>query len=233
VSFAYNEGHDILKDISFKVSHGETIALVGATGAGKTSVINLLNRFYEFHEGEILIDKKDIRNYELHSLRRKIGVVLQDVFLFSDTIFNNITLYNNSITRERVVEAAKAVGAHEFIMKLPGDYDYNVMERGAMLSVGQRQLIAFIRAYVYNPVILVLDEATSSIDTETEILIQRATEKLTSGRTSVVIAHRLATIQKATRILVLDHGKIVESGSHQELLKMNGQYRKLYELQFA
>lgn len=222
----------ILKGISFKVSRGETVALVGSTGAGKTSIINLLNRFYEYNKGVISIDGTDIRSYKLNSLRSNIGLVLQDVFLFSDTIANNISLYDSSITRERIVEAAKAIGAHQFIMELPGGYDYNVMERGAMLSVGQRQLIAFIRAYVFNPKILVLDEATSSIDTESELLIQQATDKLIANRTSIIIAHRLATIQKANRIIVLDHGEIIESGTHQELLKLNGKYRKLYELQF-
>jgi ATP-binding cassette subfamily B multidrug efflux pump len=222
----------VLKGVSFKVVKGETIALVGATGAGKTSIINLLNRFYEYHKGEISIDETDIRNYELHSLRRNIGLVQQDVFLFSDSIANNISLYSPDISREQIIESAKAVGAHDFIMKLPGGYDYNVMERGAMLSVGQRQLIAFIRAYVFNPKILVLDEATSSIDTESEILIQRATDKLIANRTSIIIAHRLATVQKASRIIVLDHGQMIESGTHQELLKLNGQYKKLYELQF-
>ncbi|MBL7891107.1 MAG: ABC transporter ATP-binding protein, partial [Bacteroidia bacterium] len=222
----------ILKGISFKVSRGETVALVGSTGAGKTSIINLLNRFYEYNKGVISIDGTDIRSYKLNSLRSNIGLVLQDVFLFSDSIANNISLYDSSITRERIVEAAKAIGAHQFIMELPGGYDYNVMERGAMLSVGQRQLIAFIRAYVFNPKILVLDEATSSIDTESELLIQQATDKLIANRTSIIIAHRLATIQKANRIIVLDHGEIIESGTHQELLKLNGKYRKLYELQF-
>ncbi len=223
----------ILKGISFKVKRGETIALVGATGAGKTSIINLLNRFYEYNKGEITIDETAIGKYELHSLRSSIGLVLQDVFLFSDTIANNISLSNPSISFEQIVESSKAIGAHDFIMKLPGGYGYNVMERGGMLSVGQRQLIAFIRAYIFNPKILVLDEATSSIDTESEMLIQRATDKLLSNRTSIVIAHRLATVQKANRILVLDHGQVIESGTHQELLKLNRQYKKLYELQFS
>lgn len=235
VHFSYDDApivNKILKGISFKVNRGETIAIVGATGAGKTSIINLLNRFYEFQQGEITIDGISIQNYELNSLRTNIALVQQDVFLFSDTIANNISLYDSSITLEKMVEAAKVVGAHDFIMKLPGGYRYNVMERGTMLSVGQRQLIAFIRAYVSNPKILVLDEATSSIDTESELLIQRATETLIANRTSVIIAHRLATIQKATRILVIEQGLVIESGSHQELLKMNGRYKKLYELQF-
>jgi ATP-binding cassette, subfamily B, multidrug efflux pump len=232
VWFAYNNEDWVLRNISFDVKAGETVALVGATGSGKSSTINLLGRFYDFNKGEIQIDQYDIRSYELSSLRNNIGVVLQDVFLFSDTIYNNITLGNTSISLEHVIEAAKAVGAHDFISKLPGTYDYDVKERGAMLSVGQRQLIAFIRAYVYNPRILILDEATSSIDTESEQLIQQATEVLTRGRTSVIIAHRLATIRHASRILVVDHGEIIESGSHDELLQLNGQYRKLFELQF-
>ena len=206
--------------------------MVGATGAGKSSIINLLNRFYEYNKGCICIDGVDVRDYELSSLRKNIGVVLQDVFLFSDTIANNISLSNPEISREKIIEASKMVGAHDFISKLPGTYDYNVMERGGMLSVGQRQLISFIRAYVYNPKILVLDEATSSIDTESEKLIQNAIDILTKGRTSIVIAHRLATIQKADKIIVMDKGEIIEVGNHQELLKKNGQYKRLFELQF-
>ncbi len=232
VWFAYNEEDWIIKNVSFSVKQGETIALVGATGAGKSSIINLLNRFYEYNKGSIAIDGIDVRDYELISLRKNIAVVLQDVFLFSDTIANNISLNNPEITREQIVEASKMVGAHEFISKLPDAYDYNVMERGGMLSVGQRQLISFIRAYVYNPKILILDEATSSIDTESEKLIQNAIDILTKGRTSIVIAHRLATIQKADKIIVMDKGEIIEMGNHQELLRKNGQYKRLFELQF-
>ncbi len=232
VWFGYKEDDFVLKGISLEAKQGETIALVGSTGAGKTSVINLLSRFYEFQKGDIYIDNQNLRDFELGSLRKNIGVVLQDVFLFSDTIFNNITLNDPNIILKEVIEAAKIVGAHDFIMKLPDNYHYSVGERGSVLSVGQRQLLAFIRAYVYNPKILVLDEATSSVDTESEELIQNAIEKLTAGRTSIVIAHRLATIQKASTIMVMQKGKIVERGNHQELLKQNGQYKKLYELQF-
>ncbi|MGZ4059896.1 MAG: ABC transporter ATP-binding protein [Bacteroidia bacterium] len=232
VWFAYNNEDWVLKNVSFSVKKGETVALVGATGAGKSSVINLLNRFYEYDKGIISIDGINIRDYELTSLRKNIGVVLQDVFLFSDTLANNISLNNPEIPREKIIEASKIVGAHEFISKLPGAYDYNAMERGGMLSVGQRQLISFIRAYVYNPKVLVLDEATSSIDTESEKLIQKAIDILTEGRTSIIIAHRLATIQKADKIIVMDHGEIIEMGNHQELLRKNGQYKKLFELQF-
>jgi ATP-binding cassette subfamily B protein len=233
VWFAYNEENWVLKNISFKAKCGQTIALVGATGSGKSSIASLINRFYEYTKGEILIDEINIRDYELNSLRRNIGIVLQDVFLYSDSIANNISLNNPNVTREQVIEAAKTVGAHDFIMRLPGNYDYNVMERGATLSVGQRQLISFIRAYLYNPAILILDEATSSIDTESEMLIQRATETLTQKRTSIVIAHRLATVQRADKIIVMEKGEIIESGTHRELLTLNKHYRKLYELQFA
>jgi ATP-binding cassette subfamily B multidrug efflux pump len=232
VWFAYNAESYVLKDISFEVGAGKTIALVGATGAGKSSTINILNRFYEIQKGEIKIDGVKIQDYDLNYLRSNIATVLQDVFLFSDTIFNNVTLNNPAIGIEQVVDAAKKVGAHEFIERLPGGYQYNVMERGATLSAGQAQLISFIRALVYNPSILVLDEATSSVDTETEMLIQRAIENLMQGRTSIVIAHRLSTIQKADRILVLDKGEVKESGTHQELLRLNGYYKKLYDLQF-
>jgi ATP-binding cassette subfamily B protein len=232
VWFAYNEENWVLKDISFHVKPGETLALVGATGAGKSSVINILNRFYEINKGRILVDGNDIRDYKLSYLRSNIATVLQDVFLFSDSIANNINLSNEEISRERLVQAAKEVGAYEFIMKLPGGFDYDVMERGATLSAGQAQLISFIRAMVYDPRILVLDEATASVDTETEELIQHAINKLMQGRTSIVIAHRLSTIQNADRIIVLDHGEIKEMGSHQQLLKLNGFYRRLYDLQF-
>ncbi len=222
----------ILKNINFKVKAGETLALVGATGAGKSSIINILNRFYEINKGEIKIDGGDIRSFELNFLRQQIATVLQDVFLFSDTVANNISLRNDEISREEIIAAAKEVGAHDFIMKLPGNYDYNVQERGSTLSVGQAQLISFIRALVYDPKILVLDEATSSVDTETESLIQQAIFKLMKNRTSIVIAHRLSTIQHADKIIVLDHGEIKEIGSHQQLLKLDGFYKRLYDLQF-
>jgi ATP-binding cassette, subfamily B, multidrug efflux pump len=233
VWFAYNDENWVLKDISFHVKPGETLALVGATGAGKSSTINILNRFYEIGKGHVTIDGHDIREYDVNYLRSRIATVIQDVFLFSDTIANNISLNNETITREQVIDAAKDVGAHEFIERLPGGYDYNVMERGATLSAGQSQLISFIRALVYNPSILVLDEATSSVDTETEVLIQNAINKLMEGRTAIVIAHRLSTIQNADKIIVLDHGEIKEIGTHQELLRIEGgYYRKLYDLQF-
>ncbi len=232
VWFAYNDENFVLKDISFKVNHGETVAFVGATGAGKSSIINLLSRFYDINKGTILIDNQDLKEYELRSLREQIGVVLQDVFLFSDTIENNITLGDSNISREKIVEAAKLVGVHDFIMQLPNDYDYNVQERGATLSVGQRQLISFVRALVHDPKIIILDEATSSVDTETEELIQNAIDKLMRGRTSIVIAHRLSTIQKANKIIVLDKGQIMEEGSHDELLKLDGFYNNLYNMQY-
>lgn len=232
VWFAYNDENWVLKDISFHVKPGQTLALVGATGAGKSSVINILNRFYEINKGSVLVDGRDIREYDLNYLRSHIATVLQDVFLFSDTIGNNINLNNQAIRREDLISAAKEVGAHEFIEKLPGGYDYDVMERGATLSAGQAQLISFIRALVYNPQILVLDEATASVDTETEELIRHAINKLMEGRTSIVIAHRLSTIQNADKIIVLDHGEIREMGSHQHLLKLDGYYKRLYDLQF-
>ena len=232
VSFAYAEDNFVLKDITFELPAGATLALVGATGAGKSSIINLLNRFYDINAGKILLDEIDIHQYDLAFLRSTIATIPQDVFLFSDTIHENITLKNNDISRAEVIAAAKEVGAHDFIMQLPGNYDYNVMERGATLSVGQGQLISFIRALVYNPKILVLDEATSSVDTETELLIQSAIKKLMNGRTSIVIAHRLSTIQHADKILVVDKGHIVEAGNHQELLQLGGIYHKLVSLQF-
>jgi ATP-binding cassette subfamily B multidrug efflux pump len=232
VWFAYKDEQYVLKNLSFEVQAGHTVALVGATGAGKSSTINILNRFYDIQKGEIEVDGVDIHKYELNFLRQNIATVLQDVFLFSDTIFNNITLNNPSIGMHEVVDAAKKVGAHEFIERLPGGYQYNVMERGATLSAGQAQLISFIRALVYNPSILVLDEATSSVDTETELLIQRAIDNLMNGRTAIVIAHRLSTIQKADQIIVLDKGEIKERGTHQELLKIDGYYKRLYDLQF-
>jgi len=232
VWFAYNDENYVLKDISFKVNHGETVAFVGATGAGKSSIINLLSRFYDINKGTVLIDNQDVKEYELRSLREQIGVVLQDVFLFSDTIENNITLGDSNISREKIVKAAKLVGVHDFIMQLPNDYDYNVQERGATLSVGQRQLISFVRAMVHDPKIIVLDEATSSVDTETEQLIQNAIDKLMRGRTSIVIAHRLSTIQKANKIIVLDKGRIMEEGSHEKLLKLDGFYANLYNMQY-
>ncbi len=233
VSFSYEKGEKVLKNISFEVIAGEMVALVGETGSGKSSIINVLNRFYEFQEGAIYIDGHDIRNIRIQSLRAHIAVVMQDVFLFSDTIANNVRLNNYDISLEQIEAAAKEVGAHEFIIKLPGGYNFNVKERGGMLSAGQRQLIAFIRAYVFNPSILILDEATSSIDSESEALIQSATEKITKGRTSIIVAHRLSTIQKADRIIVLDHGKIIEKGSHKELIEKNGHYKKLYDFQYV
>ena len=233
VWFAYNDENWVLKNINFHVNPGETLALVGATGAGKSSTINILNRFYEIGQGAAKVDGIDIREYDVAYLRSQIATVIQDVFLFSDTIANNISLNNPTITREQIIAAAKDVGAHDFIERLPGGYDYNVMERGSTLSSGQAQLISFIRALVYNPAILVLDEATSSVDTETELLIQNAINKLMQGRTAIVIAHRLSTIQNADKIIVLDHGEIKEMGTHQELLKIeHGYYRKLYDLQF-
>lgn len=231
VWFAYNDEEYVLKDISFEVKKGQTIALVGATGAGKSSIINLISRFYEINKGHIYVDGTDIREFELGALRKHIGVVLQDVFLFSNSIYHNITLGNPSISKEQVMEAAELVGARKFIEKLPGGLDYNVMERGATLSVGQRQLISFVRAMVYNPEILILDEATSSVDTETEELIQESIEKMMQGRTSIVIAHRLSTIQKADQILVLHKGEIVETGTHESLLEKGGYYTQLHQMQ--
>ncbi|WP_046746040.1 ABC transporter ATP-binding protein [Kordia zhangzhouensis] len=233
VRFSYVEDEEVLHGISFDVKQGQTVAIVGATGAGKSTIINLLNRFYEIDSGIIRIDGIDIKNVRLAALREKIAVVLQDVFLFADTILNNITLQDTSITREKVEEAARQIGVHDFIMSLPNTYDYNVKERGGMLSSGQRQLISFLRAYVTNPRILILDEATSSVDSYSEQLIQNATDTITKGRTSIVIAHRLATIKKADTIIVMDAGNIVEQGSHEELLQIeNGYYKNLYEVQF-
>ena len=233
VCFSYVKDEEVLKGISFDVKSGQTVAIVGATGAGKSTIINLLNRFYDIQSGSICIDDINIKDLTLKSLRAQIAVVLQDVFLFADTILNNITLNNPDISEAQVQQAAKDIGIHEFIMSLPKGYHYNVKERGVMLSSGQRQLISFLRAYVTNPSILVLDEATSSVDSYSEQLIQDATDKITKGRTSIVIAHRLATIQKADNIIVMEAGKIVEQGTHKELLKKpDGYYKNLYEVQF-
>ena len=234
VRFGYIEGEEVLKGISLEIKSGETIAIVGATGAGKSTIINLLNRFYELNSGNIYIDNQNINDFTLESLRKQIAVVLQDVFLFADTILNNITLNNPEISRETVIQASKKIGVHKFIKSLPNGYDYNVKERGVMLSSGQRQLIAFLRAYVSNPSILILDEATSSIDTYSEELIQTATETITKDRTSIVIAHRLATIINADKIIVMDKGIIVEAGNHNDLINMpNGYYKNLYDSQFS
>ena len=233
VYFAYQNEEWVLKDINLVIQPSTTVAFVGATGAGKSSIVNLLGRFYEFKKGDIFIGQTNLRELELSYLRNNIAIVLQDVFLFSDTIHNNITLGNDSISREQVIIAAKAIGANTFIEKLPGGYDYNVGERGGVLSVGQRQLLAFIRAYVYNPTILILDEATSSVDSESGERIQNATEELTKGRTSIVIAHRISTIQSADQIVVLDKGEIKEQGTHLELLSIDGFYKRLYDKQFS
>lgn len=231
--FAYKDENWVLNDINLSIEKGTMVAFVGATGAGKSTIVNMLGRFYENQRGDIFIGDVNTKDIQLNVLRKNIAIVLQDVFLFSDSVFHNITLRDPSISLDQVIEAAKAVGAHSFIEKLPGAYSYNVGERGGVLSVGQRQLLSFIRAYVYNPSILILDEATSSVDNESEELIQCATEKLTKGRTSIVIAHRLSTIQQAHKIIVMDQGKIVEQGNHAELLLENGYYRKLYEIQFV
>ena len=232
--FAYLPGEEVLKGIDLAVKAGETVAIVGATGAGKSTLINLITRFYEFDQGDIKIDGTSIRDFKLNNLRSHVALVMQDVFLFADSILNNITLFDPSIQKEAVIEAAKEIGVHRFIESLPGGYDYNVQERGVMLSSGQRQLIAFLRAYMANPTILVLDEATSSIDSFSEELIQKATERITKDKTSIVIAHRLATIKKADRIVVMDQGEIVEMGTHESLLAKNkGTYQRLYELQFS
>jgi ATP-binding cassette subfamily B protein len=232
VWFAYTDDHYVLKDINFKINSGETLAIVGNTGSGKTSIISLLNRLYHIQKGSITIDSIDIEKYELSFLRSKIAVVLQDVFLFSGSIYDNVTLRNDAIKKEEVVAAAKLIGIHDFIMQLPGGYDYNVMERGATLSLGQRQLLSFVRALLYNPSILVLDEATSSVDTESEQLIQAAIDKLIAGRTSIIIAHRLSTIRKANKIILLEKGEIKEIGTHDELIQEKGIYHQLHKMQF-
>jgi len=232
VLFGYNPGNPVLKNVSFTVDPGETVAIVGHTGSGKTTIISLLNRLYHIQSGAIKIDNVDIENYDIERLRKSVGVVLQDVFLFSGSIIDNITLRNPDIPRENVIEAAKLIGMHDFIMMLPGNYDFNVMERGATLSLGQRQLLSFIRALLYDPSILILDEATSSVDTESEMMIQNAIDKLIAGRTSIVIAHRLSTIRKASKIIVLDKGEVKEIGTHAELISREGYYQKLYQLQF-
>lgn len=233
VSFAYNDEDFVLNDVNFSISAGQTLAIVGGTGSGKTTTMSLLTRFYDIQHGHIKVDGHDIRDYELHAYRRRIALVLQDVFLFSGTVMENITLRDTSISREQVIEAAKMIGAHEFIEKMPGGYEYQVMERGATLSMGQRQLISFVRALVFDPDILILDEATSSIDPETESVIQFAIETLIAKRTSIIIAHRLSTIRHADKVLVLDKGRVAEFGSHDELLQNeDGAYRRLYEMQF-
>ncbi len=232
VSFSYLPEQDVLHDITLEIKPGEMIAFVGATGSGKTTMAALINRFYDIDRGQIFIDNKPIRDYSFAALRSDIGLVSQDVFLFNDSIFNNITLYDDRISRESVIDASKKIGTHDFIMKLPGNYDYNVRERGGMLSAGQRQLISFIRAFVQNTRVLILDEATSSIDTQSEALIQYATESIVKNRTSIVIAHRLSTVRKANKIVVLHHGRIMETGSHETLLASNGIYKRLFELQF-
>jgi ATP-binding cassette subfamily B protein len=232
VNFAYTGDRYVLKNISFTMQPGQTVAIVGHTGSGKTSIISLMNRLYQIQEGEIRIDDVSIDEYRLSALRKSIGVVLQDVFLFSGSVVDNITLRNDEIPMEKVIEASKLIGMHDFIMRLPGGYHYNVMERGSSLSLGQRQLLSFVRALLYDPSILILDEATSSVDTESEQLIQEAIDKLIAGRSSIVIAHRLSTIRKADQIIVLDKGEIREIGTHDQLLAKGGFYFKLHEMQF-
>ncbi|RYY91950.1 MAG: ABC transporter ATP-binding protein, partial [Chitinophagaceae bacterium] len=232
VSFGYDAEHPVLKDVSFRVPPGQTLAIVGHTGSGKTTIISLLNRLYEAGSGAIRVDGVPVDEWQLDALRANVGVVLQDVFLFSGSVRDNLTLRNPAIPQERVEQAARLIGMHEFILRLPGGYDYNVMERGATLSLGQRQLLSFIRALLYHPAILVLDEATSSIDTESEGLIEHAIQTLVAGRTSIIIAHRLSTIQRADQILVLDKGEVKETGTHGELLRHSGFYARLYEMQF-
>ena len=233
VNFSYNQNETIINNLSFNIKNGEKIAIVGSTGSGKTTIVNLITRFYDIQGGSIFLGKNDIKEYKLSSLRSKIALVLQDVFLFADTILNNITLYNPNISFDHVVSAAKKIGIHDFIMSMPGGYNYNVKERGVMLSQGQRQLISFLRAYIKNPSILILDEATSSIDSNSEELIQRATLKITENKTSIIIAHRLSTIVNSDRIFVMNGGELVESGSHKELIKKkNGYYKNLYDVQF-
>jgi ATP-binding cassette subfamily B protein len=233
VRFAYDGKTEVLKGVSFRVGKGETVALVGATGAGKSSIINLLSRFYDYQSGEILVDDRSIRELQQETLRARTAVVLQDVFLFSRSVLDNITLERSDIAREQAIAAAKALGAHEFISRLPHGYDTNVRERGAVLSVGQKQLISFCRALVTDPDLLILDEATANIDTETEQIIEHSINTMLEGRTSIVIAHRLSTIQRADRIVVLHHGEVAEQGTHQQLLAADGLYAKLYRLQFA
>jgi ATP-binding cassette subfamily B protein len=234
VYFSYDDQTDVLRNVSFEIPAGSTLAIVGSTGSGKTTIINILNRFYEIRSGHVRVDGVDIRDYELTALRERMAMVLQDVFLFTGTVYENITLMRPDITKAQVEEASKAIGAHPFIERLPGGYDFVVTERGNNLSMGQRQLISFVRALVYNPDILILDEATSSIDNETEAIIQHAIETLIAQRTSIIIAHRLSTIKHADNILVLDHGEVRETGTHDELIRLDdGLYKKLHEMQFV